>query len=135
MRNRSGKHKLWNDAEKCWDVVDAPTLRRVEAAKEAADAHTALNVFAVVINVLEGGTLPGARGLKAANRIIEIAKAEQQRQLRGTQRYDRFRARQALDDLADRSDSDRRVERQGAVRRRALVQHRLGKAGARHVGP
>jgi chorismate mutase len=56
--------------------------------KEAAEAHTNLNVFASVVSILEGGHLYGATNDRAAQRIIELCKAEQAKCL---VRYDRAR--------------------------------------------
>lgn len=53
--------------------------------KEAMHAHTNLNTFAAVVSLLEGGHLYGATSDGAAQRIIEICKAEQDRCLA---RYD-----------------------------------------------
>lgn len=48
--------------------------------QDAIEAHTCLNVFAVIVATLESGTPAGKTA--AARKIIEICKAEQQRQLR-----------------------------------------------------
>lgn len=55
---------------------------------EAARAHTNLNVFASVVSILEGGHLYGATSDRAAQRIIELCKAEQAKCLA---RFDRAR--------------------------------------------
>lgn len=60
--------------------------RKYQHVKEAAEAHTNLNVFASVVSILEGGHLYGAASDRAAQRIIEICKAEQSKCLA---RYDR----------------------------------------------
>ncbi len=49
------------------------------AVKRAAEAHTDLCVFAVVVAVLESGSLYGSHA--AAHRIITICNREQQRLL------------------------------------------------------
>jgi len=54
--------------------------------KAAAEAHTNLNVFATVVSILEGGHLYGATSDRAAQRIIELCKAEQSKCLA---RFDR----------------------------------------------
>lgn len=51
-------------------------------AQKAADHHSTLNAFGAVIAILEGGTLYDPGSDRAALRIIEIAKAEMQSQLR-----------------------------------------------------
>lgn len=51
--------------------------RKGDYVKEAAEAHTNLNVFASVVSILEGGHLYGATSDRAAQRIIELCKAEQ----------------------------------------------------------
>ena len=53
-------------------------------AKEYSNAHVRLNMFYAVIELLEGGTLPGGSGSAghSAERIITICKAEAQKQLR-----------------------------------------------------
>lgn len=48
--------------------------------QEAMDAHTAINVFGVIVSALESGT-PASR-TTAARKIIAICHAEQKRQLR-----------------------------------------------------
>lgn len=51
----------------------------------ATHAHTNLNTFHSIVVILEGGTLYGDEsksGNKTANKIIELCKAEQQRQLK-----------------------------------------------------
>jgi hypothetical protein len=53
--------------------------------KAAAEAHTNLNVFASIVSILEGGHLYGCYSDRAAQRIIEICKAEQSKCLA---RYD-----------------------------------------------
>lgn len=55
----------------------------------AVDAHTTLQTFASVVTILEGGSLYDPASYAAAERIISIAKAEQQKLLR---RYDKARA-------------------------------------------
>jgi hypothetical protein len=50
-------------------------------AKEAAEAHTNLNVWHTLIAILEGGTLYGGRGQDSASMVINIAKAETQKEL------------------------------------------------------
>lgn len=50
-------------------------------AKDAAEAHTNLNLWGVIVAVLEGGTLYGGRGNATAQRIIKLCHAEQQREL------------------------------------------------------
>jgi hypothetical protein len=57
-----------------------------EEALKACHAHTDLNTFHAVINLLEGGLLYDPRSNRAANAIIKICKAERQRHLR---RYDK----------------------------------------------
>lgn len=47
----------------------------------ALHAHTNLNMFAAIVEMLEGGTIYGGTN-SARNRIIAICKKEQQRQLR-----------------------------------------------------
>lgn len=59
--------------------------RKSDYIKQAAEAHTNLNVFASVVSLLEGGHLYGATSDRTAQRIIEICKAEQDRCLA---RYD-----------------------------------------------
>lgn len=59
---------------------------KIDHVKEAAQAHTNLNVFASVVSLLEGGHLYGAHHDRTAQRIIEICKAEQAKCLA---RYDR----------------------------------------------
>lgn len=59
--------------------------RKGDHIKEAAEAHTNLNVFASIVSILEGGHLYGCHSDRTANRIIEICKAEQSRCLA---RYD-----------------------------------------------
>lgn len=56
-------------------------------ADEAADAQTRLYTFGAIIELLEGGLLPGPSRLywPSARRIIHIAKAQQQKELT---RYD-----------------------------------------------
>jgi hypothetical protein len=51
---------------------------------EAANALCRLQTFSIVVNVLEGGTLPGGgdRSHAAANKIINICKAQIQKELR-----------------------------------------------------
>jgi hypothetical protein len=51
--------------------------RKGDHIKEAAEAHTNLNVFASIVSILEGGHLYGAASDRAAQRIVEICKAEQ----------------------------------------------------------
>lgn len=53
--------------------------------KEAAEAHTNLSIWNVIVAILEGGNLYGGRGNVAAQRIIRICQAEQQKELA---RYD-----------------------------------------------
>lgn len=55
----------------------------------AVAAHTTLQTFATVVAILEGGALYDPPSYKTAERIIAIAKAEQQKLLR---RYDKARA-------------------------------------------
>jgi len=55
----------------------------------AVDAHTTLQTFATVVAVLEGGSIYDPASRATAERIISIAKAEQQKLLR---RYDKARA-------------------------------------------
>lgn len=63
--------------------------RKGDHIKEAAEAHTNLNVFASIVSILEGGHLYGATSDRTAQRIIEICKAEQAKCLA---RFDRARA-------------------------------------------
>jgi hypothetical protein len=52
-------------------------------AKQAGCHHAALNTFAAVVALLEGGTVPGGTGAdKSRDQIIRLCKAEQQRQLK-----------------------------------------------------
>jgi hypothetical protein len=53
---------------------------------EAAEVHSNLNAFSIVVALLEGGHVT-APSYRAAARIIKICKDEQQRCLR---RYDRI---------------------------------------------
>lgn len=55
----------------------------------AVSAHTTLQTFATVVAILENGSLYDPASYGAAERIISIAKAEQQKLLR---RYDKARA-------------------------------------------
>lgn len=57
---------------------------REQHIKDAAEAHTNLNTFAVVVSVLEGGNICGYSA--AAERIIKICLREQQLYL---EKYDR----------------------------------------------
>lgn len=59
--------------------------KKPDYIKEAAQAHTNLNVFASVVSILEGGHLYGCYSDRAAQRIIDICKAEQDKCLA---RYD-----------------------------------------------
>lgn len=52
----------------------------------AANALSDLNVFAIVVSILEGGHTHSP-SYKAAARIIAICKAEQQKRLREYDRY------------------------------------------------
>lgn len=63
-----------------------PQPKTAEAAKEAARAHSDLNIFAVVVSILEGGHLYLPTSRRAANKVIRICKDEQQKRLRD---YDR----------------------------------------------
>lgn len=54
---------------------------------DAARAHSNLNAFAIVMGIMEGGTIYGDNA--AARKIIRICRDEQQRQLRA---YDRAAA-------------------------------------------
>jgi hypothetical protein len=63
--------------------------KKSDHLKEAAEAHTNLNVFASIVSILEGGHLYGCHSDGTAQRIIEICKAEQSKCLA---RYDRARA-------------------------------------------
>lgn len=58
---------------------------KIEAAKAAARAHTDLNVFEGIVQMLEGG-LVSADSYPAADRIIAICRKHEQVCLR---RYDR----------------------------------------------
>jgi hypothetical protein len=60
-----------------------PTPDRVRMAiKEAAQAHTDLNIFHAVIGILEGGVLYTRGSRAAAERIIDICKSEAGKRLR-----------------------------------------------------
>jgi hypothetical protein len=62
-----------------------PDIAKV--ADEAANAQTRLYTFGAIIELLEGGLLPGASRLywPSARRILRICKAQQQKELA---RYD-----------------------------------------------
>ena len=52
-----------------------------ERVYRAAEAHTNINTWAAVVTLLEGGHLYSGRGHIAAQRVIKIANAEQQKEL------------------------------------------------------
>ncbi len=52
-----------------------------QAMTRMVEAHTNLNTYQAVIAILEGGTLYDGRTHAPANKIIKIAKAEQQKEL------------------------------------------------------
>ncbi len=54
--------------------------------REAARAHSDLNIFASVVTILEGGHIYTPKSFSAVERIIKICRAEQQKRLR---EYDR----------------------------------------------
>ena len=56
---------------------------------QAAYHHTTLNTFAIIMQILEGGTLYDPKCHSTARKIIKLCHDEQQRQLR---RYDAARA-------------------------------------------
>ena len=67
---------------------------RKRAVRDAAEAHTNLNIYAAVVTILEGGHLYGAAdggsGLPAQFKIIRICQVEQAKWLR---KYDAAIAR------------------------------------------
>ena len=62
------------------------TERSVDAARNATKHHSTLNAFASVVVLLEGGIVYDPAAYRAAQRIIDIAKREEQRQLK---KYDK----------------------------------------------
>ena len=70
------------------------------ALKEAADALSDLNTFAILVTILDGGHIH-APSHAAASRIIRICKAEQDRRLRD---YDRLKAKARAGYLKDTTD-------------------------------
>lgn len=62
-----------------------PTKSKSDLVKEAAEAHSDLNTFYVVISIMEGGHLHSP-SYAAAQRIIKICRAEAGKRLR---EYDR----------------------------------------------
>ena len=57
-------------------------MGNADHAKEAAYAHSDLNVFGAVVALMEGGTLYTSGGHQAASKIIRLCQTEMQRQLR-----------------------------------------------------
>jgi hypothetical protein len=62
------------------------TDRRANAARAAAEHHSTLSAFASVMLLLEGGLVYDPSAYRVAQRIIDIAKREEQRQLK---KYDK----------------------------------------------
>lgn len=57
-----------------------------QIAGKAAKHHTDLNIFAVIVSILEGGHIYTSSGMSMAARIIRLCQEEEHRQL---QAYDR----------------------------------------------
>ncbi|GEL42307.1 hypothetical protein MEX01_28980 [Methylorubrum extorquens] len=59
-------------------------MKRANSLEKAVRAHTNLSTFATLVSILEGGHLYGGnpRSDRAAQKIIDICKAEQQKLLR-----------------------------------------------------
>jgi hypothetical protein len=57
-------------------------VRKRDPIEKLTAGHTDLNVFAIVVTILEGGHLYDAASERAATRIITACKREQQRLLR-----------------------------------------------------
>lgn len=64
-------------------------LTQVQAIDKVVAAHTDLNVFHAIMQLMEGGVLYDPRSKEAAHRIITICKRESARSLRA---YDAGRA-------------------------------------------
>jgi len=56
-------------------------VSRIQNIKTANIAHTNLAIFASIVNLLEGGVIEGESADKAKQKIINICKQEQGRQL------------------------------------------------------
>lgn len=56
-------------------------MSRINNIKNANIAHTNLAIFASIVNLLEGGVVEGEIADKAKQKIINICKKEQGRQL------------------------------------------------------
>jgi hypothetical protein len=54
--------------------MTAPVRRSRDYARLAAEAHTNLNVFHALANMVEGGTLYGARPQSAAAKIVRLCR-------------------------------------------------------------
>ncbi len=57
-------------------------MEKAKIIKEAAHAHSDLNMFAIIVSLLEGGHVYRPESHPAAEKIIKICKAEQQKCLR-----------------------------------------------------
>ena len=51
------------------------------AVEAAAEAHTTLVVFAIIVDILEGSKIYGEHANRTASHIIKLCKDEQQAQL------------------------------------------------------
>jgi hypothetical protein len=69
----------------CWGLE----MKKDQALKEAAEAHSNLTMFGAIQALAESGCFYGPRPHKALSRIIDICKREAQKEL---QRHDKASA-------------------------------------------